>query len=181
MRKYFLACVLWISGVVVPSMKIYSGDTARVINVYVSPRMELLGVIELLSNAEMLITPYDISYKRDALEYFSDFKSAPAVRLFSELLRDEGFDYDAPVTTVLYLSVPPELIQKIPFTDYLKNRAGGEEKLIDFVNALRDFAHESKFMSFFEAHKAYFSQLVEKVNKTIDNDWITPYWTTTMG
>jgi hypothetical protein len=72
----------------------------------------------------------------------------------------EDFDYDGPPTAMLYLSDPPELKLKQPFTDYLIGRAGGEKKLMEFIEALRDFAEKSNFMQFFKDHQEIYQKII---------------------
>jgi hypothetical protein len=140
----------------------------------VDPRIELLAVVQYLSGYKRfgLITRYDMPYKHDVMEYFDPFKEHPAVKLFAEMSAD-NFSFDAPPTAMLHLSEPPDLSLETPFTDYLKKRAGGEERLEEFVKALRDFARQTQFMAFFEAHKGVYLQAVlDAFEKMKDIDYI---------
>jgi hypothetical protein len=143
------------------------------INVVVDPRIELLAVVQYLSGyGERFVGLITMPYRRDVMEYFAPFKEHPAVKLFAEM-RADNFSFDAPPTAMLHLSKPPDLSLESPFTDYLKTRAGGEERLEEFVKSLRDFARETQFMAFFEAHKGTFLQTVfETHEKLKDIDYI---------
>lgn len=132
------------------------------LNVAVDPRLELLAVVQLLSGYGErlgLITRFDFSYKRDVIEYFSAYNNHRAVQLFAEMSKD-GFSFDAPPAAMLYLSDPPDLNTKLPFTDYLKRRAGGQKRLNQFVNSLRDFAKQTQFVVFFKSHQGTYQQIV---------------------
>lgn len=142
---------------------------SKTVNVSVDPRIELLSVVQLLSDYD-LINNFDFPYKKEMLEYFSPYKSHPAVTKFKEMMK-EGFDYDAPVDAMLYLTNPPELKNKIPFTNdyYILDRAGGKENLESFIEALRDFAIKSNFMEFFNTHKEYYDKVVNEAKKILGN------------
>lgn len=145
------------------------------INVTVDPRIELLAVVQYLSDYESktgLITDYDIDYKHKIDSCFASFKDHPAVKMF-ESLATFGFTYDAPPTTMLYLSDPPELEIVTPFSDYLVKRAWDEENLTGFVQALRDFATKSDFMKFFDDNKDFYQEMTGGVaDKIGDKNYI---------
>ena len=154
-------------------------ETEHSLNVFVDPRMELLAVVQLLSDyggRYGLITPDDFPYKRDVIEYFSPYKNHPAVKLFAEMSANAaGFAYDAPPRAMLHLSGPPDLTLELPFTKYLKKRAGGGQQLNQFVNSLRDFARDTNFTAFFEAHKRTFQTIVAIAQEKMQGiDYIGP-------
>jgi hypothetical protein len=139
------------------------------LRIFIDPRIELLAAVQLLSGYGErygLITRYDFPYKDDVIKYFSPYKNRSAVKLFEEMSAD-GFSYDAPPTVMLYLSEPPALDLQQPFTDYLKQRAGGEKKLDQLISSLRDFANETEFMAFFKANKKIYQQVVSSVQGKI--------------
>ncbi len=167
MKKHF-ASVLLFCFICSNCINSNAGDQS--LNVTVDPRFELLSIVQLLSGYGKkfnLITSYDFPYKRDILEYFSPYKNHSAVKLFAEMSA-AGFTYDAPPGAMLFLSAPPDLRLTMPFTDYLETRAGGSEKLERFVNTLRDFARETQFMTFFNAHKGTFLQIVANEKKKLE-------------
>ncbi|NIM16487.1 MAG: DUF4932 domain-containing protein [Candidatus Aminicenantes bacterium] len=153
-----LAGLIWIS--------ITSPTTAQKINIRVDPRIELLAVVQFLSDYD-LINTFEFPYKHDIKNHFSAYKGHPAVKGFAEM-RAQGFSFDAPPTAVLHLSNPPELKINPPFTDYLIQRAGGKEKLEPFVKNLRDFARKTQFIAFFKSHHRTYSQTVERVKKKLE-------------
>ena len=140
---------------------------SKIVNVSVDPRIELLSAVQLLSDYPLL-TRSDFQYKREMLNYFSPYKSHPAVTKFKEM-SEEGFAYDAPPTAMLYLSDPPELKVVTPFTDYIIGRAGGRVDLESFIEALRDFAIKSNFMEFFNAHKDFYAILIQGTKANLDD------------
>lgn len=146
------------------------------INASVDPRMELLAAVQLLSGYGEkypgLITESDFPYKQDMAKYFAPYKDHRAVKLFAQM--SDGFCYDAPPAAMLFLTDPPELKLRLPFSDYIKGRAGGEKQLTAFVQALRDFARESKFQAFYKAHKQTYQAIEEAMGKEVEksSDWI---------
>lgn len=137
------------------------------LNVSVDPRIELLAVVQFLSGYQ-LISRKNFPYKRNISQYFSPYKSHPAVRLFAEM--SEDFNYDAPPWAMLHLSDPPALQVQVPFPEYLEHRAGGRERLEQFVDLLRDFACETQFMAFFEANQTVLRPMVANVHRRVQSD-----------
>jgi hypothetical protein len=145
--------------------------TRRGLKIAVDPRIELLSVVQAFSGY-FLINKDDTPYRRNLDKYFAPYKSHPAVKLFAEMWR-KGFNFQVPQSAMLYLSKPPELKQQRPFSDEITKRAGGEQRLNQFLSALRDFARETKFMAFFGANKESYRRMVDGVRmKARDVDYI---------
>lgn len=141
-----------------------SSDSVRVV---IDPRIELMGVVQLLSDY-MLTTQYEFTYKHDVRVYFTRYQDHPAVTMFREMSQAE-FNFDAVPKAMLALSNPPELESRTPFSDYAIRRAGGEDRLNEFVDALRDFARQSRFETFFAAHQGTFEQVVDGTRSAVEN------------
>jgi hypothetical protein len=139
------------------------------INVVVDPRLELLAVVQYLSGYGErlhLITSFDFPYKKEVGDSFSQYKDHAAVRLFAEM-SEAGFAFDAPPASMLYLSSPPELTLQMPFSEYLKNRAGGGQRLEEFIAALRDFVRQTHFVDFYEAHESFYRQVISRAEDSL--------------
>jgi hypothetical protein len=114
----------------------------------------------------------DYEYKKDLLKTFKPHAEHEAVKLFQEMSH-AGFTFDAPPSVMLHLSSPPELAVKQPLTDYLIRRGGGKEKLMRFIEYLRDFAEQSRFMAFYRKHKEFYEETIQSVNDNFkDIDFI---------
>ena len=139
----------------------------------VDPRMELLAVVQHFTSwAPGGHIKSKTTYKDDIDHYFEGFQDHPAVAMVERLV-NSGFTHDAPVALMLYHSDPPELDQKYPYSDYLIGRANGEENLIEFADALREFARQTEFMRFYQAHQAlYNTQGVEVKSLLEGKDYI---------
>jgi hypothetical protein len=135
------------------------------IEISVDPRIELLTVVQCLADYDQLGTA-DLAYRRELLERFAPWRSHPAVTLFARMAR-EGFTRDAPPAMMLRLAEPPALELRAPFSVYIETRAGGRERLFAFLDSLRDFAAESRFMEFQAAHAGRFHVLVEAARRAL--------------
>ena len=145
----------------------YALPNPQGLNLKVDPRIELLAVVQHFTTwADQRHTKFDIGYKHDIDNYFSNFSNHPAVQK-SQALTNSSFNYDAPVAFVLYHSNPPEFIQTTPYSDYLISRAGGESVLKDFADKLRAFAKETDFMKFFNNKQKFYNYIQNDMIRTI--------------
>lgn len=137
------------------------------VNIKVDPRIELLAVVQHFTSwADTRHTKFDIGYKHDIDNYFSNFSNHPAVQK-SQALINSNFTYDAPVAFVLYHGNPPEFTQISPYSDYLISRAGGKSNLKDFADILRAFAKETDFIKFFNGKQKFYNHIQNDMIKTI--------------
>lgn len=142
-----------------------SDKTTHSLNITVDPRMELLAVVEFLSDCRdrrFLVNEWNFPYKNDVIKYFSPYKNHPAVKLFTEMVNSD-VGWSAYPDAMLYLSDPPDLRFNSQPPLSLKLRFG--KRMDKFIEELRDFAQETDFMAFFEAHKNLFSQIVADAYK----------------
>jgi hypothetical protein len=140
------------------------------LNVTVDPRMELLAVIQSLGKYDeqtQLITDYKFPYQTDIAEYFQPYRDHTAVKIFDQMSQ-VGFTFDAPPTLMLYLTNPPELAVTMPFENVLVARAGGPTLVEAFLIALRDFARETSFMTFYTAHADFYDTMTGAVEAMIN-------------
>ena len=135
------------------------------IEVTVNPCIELLSVVECLAGYEQP-GGGGLAYRREVLARFAPWRSHPAVTLFARMAR-EGFTRDAPPAVMLRLAEPPALELRAPFSVYLETCAGGRARLFAFLDSLRDFAAESRFMEFHAAHAARFRALVGEARRVL--------------
>lgn len=148
---------------IVSAISMAGSAGGKELKIAVDPRIELLSAVQILSDyAEHipLITFIEHDYKKDMESYFAPYKNHKAVEVFMEMYGT--FNCDAPPLAMLFLSDPPLLKTRIPFTREICDRAGGREKLNEFVEALRNFAVESDFMSFFHDHENLCTVMVDQ-------------------
>jgi hypothetical protein len=141
------------------------------LNIIVDPRIELLAVVQALSNYDQrtgLITRQSFAYKQEILSTFRLYRSHRAVKVF-ERMSKAGFSFDAPPAAMLYLTPPPELAVHTPFTEYLLQRAGGERKLGEFIAALREFAVDTDFMTFYTQQQPFYAAITSSVSALLSD------------
>jgi hypothetical protein len=146
------------------------------IKVAVDPRIELLGVVQLLADWGLKsthVTELDYSYKQEVLAYFSQYANLAAPGMYPEML-PYGFTLITPVQAMMYHSNPPELKALGPIHERTLRYSGGSENLEKFITAMRDFAVTTNFMAFFDAHRAYYDSVAAPVRKIVaDHNYVT--------
>ena len=144
-------------------------SSTRSVSIMVHPNIELLSVVLSMTTWMDTRGPPDVPYEYgdDIKEYFSPFKNHDAVRL-AQGLTDRGFTYDAPPNFILHFSYPPNLEKIYSYSDYIINRARGDDILDEFAESLEKFAAESDFMSFYENHQDFYEQIIEPIQKDLD-------------
>jgi hypothetical protein len=135
------------------------------LKVLIDPRIELLTSVQLQSGYQRL-TQLDFNYKNDMKDFFNDYKNHKSVKVFKKLSK-VNFSYDAPPTSMLYLTNPPRLEQAIDYGDSLIDRAGSKKNLLSFNQNLRDFSFDSNFADFYEKNVPFYESLVDKVYNNI--------------
>lgn len=141
-------------------------STARSVRVTVDPRIELMGVVQLL-NGYRLVSRYDYAYKKDVQAYFEPYADHRAVELFGEM-SSSGFSFSAVPEAMLALTEPPELAQRVPFSEEVVRRAGGADRLDEFVRALRAFAKDTDFDAFYAAHGGVYGLAVDSTREAAE-------------
>ena len=132
--------------------------TVGKLQIAIDPRMELLTVVQLLSNYPII--KRDVPYSKDVVNYFESFSSHEAV-IMTDSLFYKGFSYHIPPTFMLHLSQPPELEQKITFTDDLKKRSGGGDNLKQFQKSIKQFTSISNFETFWNSKISLYNQILD--------------------
>ena len=132
----------------------------RQVYVGTDPRIELMTVVQVLAGY-FLVTPYDTWYKQEVETHFRSHANHPAVTLFKKL-SDQRFNFSTVPDVILRYSPPPALQPRMPIPSGLSQAAGGPEMLETFIEALRDFAIQSDFQSFYAQHQAFYSKLADR-------------------
>ena len=143
------------------------------LNVTVDPRIELLTAVEVLGFKHPgLNTPHDVPYKQEVLGYFAPHENHSAVEIFREIT-SKGIWPDAYAPAMIRLSNPPDLEIQHPFNDYIRMGFGGEEKVLQFVEALREFVPAAGFMKFFENNRKFYADVIRDVQEQLgSHDYI---------
>lgn len=137
------------------------------LNIQVDPRIELLTTVQIISEYPFL-TSFESGYKSKVIKYFSPYSNHKAVKLFKEMY-PEGFSFDAPPAIMLHYSSSIDLKLIYPLEDDYIERADGQEKLDEFMEALRQFAVDTKFDEFYNSNIEYYKKMVNLNANTIKN------------
>lgn len=135
--------------------------TRKALAVSVDPRIELMGVVQLLTEGYPVKTQLDFGYRERVENHFSPYAGHPVFSTFAELY-PRGFSFDAPIALMLHLSPPPELSVVHAPPPALVARAGGAETMNRFLEELRDFADASDFGAFFAAQASLYDEFVAR-------------------
>ena len=141
------------------------------ISVEVLPQVELISIVQEISKYPsvmgFLMTKDSSAYKRDVLNHFSSFSDHPAVRMFDRLsLQPRMLNFSAPSNIMLYTDRRLDLREDIIPDGFVLDRAHGIDTVRLFLELMSDFAHESSFNEFFEAHRDFY---LEFTDATISN------------
>ena len=144
----------------------------RRFSVTIDPRIELLSVVGVLADHKGL-TNYDIRYKQEILNHFSEHRDHHAVTFLRGVMA-WGLASDAYAFVVIHLSQPPALNFESPVNDevlegYLTRAFGGDNNIIAFVEGLRDFAKDSDFKDFFDSNHDFYQSLRSKTLDKLGN------------
>jgi hypothetical protein len=141
-------------------------------DVSVDPRLELISIIQYLSiyraHRFRLVTDLKFEYRRRVDVYFADYKNHAAVKLVEEA-SPKGFIGSLPPDMMIRLSDPSELKILHPLAGYHDEAFGGEEKRRVFLDQLRDFARESRFMDFFRQNHDQYEKMVQDYQQKMGN------------
>lgn len=137
----------------------------RTASVVVDPRIELLGVLQLLSDYP-LTTPLEHTYKAEGRSYFAPHANHRAVELFREMWRRE-FRFSEVPTAIYAFTAPPELRSRRALSEATLKSAGGEAKLLELIAAMREFQRISDFDRFFARQQPLYASLVRQTQPAV--------------
>jgi len=142
------------------------------------PRLELDGVMELLAfdrtagakgkpHATDFMHP-DIEYVRAARAYFAPYKDHPAIA-HRALPSSRAFDLGQRGQGLMRLSPLPELKPHSQISiSFLAHYVGGDAELEIWLQHMRDFAIDSKFMEFYDARSRLLDDDLAKMKADIE-------------
>lgn len=140
------------------------------LNISVDPRLELLCAIQGMSDYQYI--QRNNPYFNAVQSYFASSTDLQAISITNKLA-GFGFSYDAPVTFMLYLTYPNECKPRLPYSDYLIKRAQGEQHLIEYQNAIHEFAVKTEFNRFWEQNKSFYNRIIDlSASGLSETDWI---------
>lgn len=123
------------------------------IPVEADPRVELIGIVFRLAGHWEYKQCRIPSYASDIDEHFGDFAQHPVVKLAAKLRDTSGVSYDAPMSLAIHIDCDLRPLKSFEQWPWGLDGRWHKEETQEFLAALRDFAAETKFDAFFQAHR----------------------------
>ncbi|HOC05710.1 MAG TPA: DUF4932 domain-containing protein [Bacillota bacterium] len=143
------------------------------IKITVDPRVELIAIVQYLSQYNQLMTAAEFSYRSDVDTYFHQYRNHEAVTMYDKMTKT-GFIFSTPATFALGLTDSLYLDDSVHIADHVVTGGGGKEQLKQFARALREFCRDSKYANFFNAHEDYYRDNLLQVAAILgETDYIT--------
>ncbi len=126
------------------------------ITIEVDPRVELIGIVFRLAGNYEFNQGRIRSYVRDIERQFGDFDDHPAVKLAARLRSKRRMSCDGPMSLAVHID--RDFRPRKTFEEWPWGLDGRWEKqeTAEFLELLRQFAAETKFNEFFEAHSTLY-------------------------
>lgn len=144
------------------------------IKITVNPSIELLAVIQFLSNYRDLglITTLEFEYMKSVNAYFTDFKEQEAIYFINRHMRN-GFTFHVPPTAALMIK-PDFTLDQIAFTttNYFCECENCDIPSIipEFISVMKSFYFSSDFKTFFLDQKDFYTSILEQSARAFP-DW----------
>ena len=146
----------------VPARSVLAAEPA----ITTDPRIELLGVVQLLSGERPKL-PADEDFLAEIQKTFAPYATHPAVARYREAVKKHGAN-DGTGIDLLYYTNPPELARRKTrdAPPYLEEP--GEAARFDaLLSDLRDFARKSNFTAFYDGHRKDYERLAGAAAKEL--------------
>jgi hypothetical protein len=135
-----------------------SAPEGRKIMVSVDPRVELIGIVfRLAGNPEFnsgTLRPYVKAIERQ----FGDFDQHEAVRLAARLRNTRSMSCDGPMSLAVHIDSDYRLRETPEKWPGTLDERWTEEETAEFLTELRQFASDTKFDEFFQAHRGFYDE-----------------------
>jgi hypothetical protein len=164
--------------VVVPLLCAIHDARAQAMEIRVDPRVELLAVVfRLAGRSEYNLTrvpPWATAVDSS----FGPYRNHPAV----EMTRRLGFGFFIPMNLAIHVSPPPSLAERSPFStskSLHRRWTTFPDSTQRYLNLLRSFASDTRFMDFLSAHQALVDSASVRLRRaagSIDRAWIDQFW-----
>lgn len=166
MRQLFtLLAAAFLVGACVGKSSPRQSVTARETRVVVDRRIELLGILQVLTEYP-LTTQLDLSYNSEIRARFAAHANHPAVSSFRSMWKQK-FPFSSVPDAVMSFTPPPHLAPRRPVSAEALEAAGGAAQLGSFIAQMRDFAVRSDFGSFFAQKQPYYRQIIARAEPAV--------------
>ena len=134
--------------------------SARSVSVSVDPRVELMSIIfRLAGNPEYNMSQF-LTYIGDIEKNFGQFKDHPVVKLARQLRNSRGVSYDAVMSMAIHIKDVNDFELLVPLDPRPQTLDPRWEmsSVVEFLGKAKQFAQETKFNDFFDAHKSMYDR-----------------------
>ncbi|MHC4295022.1 MAG: DUF4932 domain-containing protein [Planctomycetota bacterium] len=134
------------------------------------PRVELMSIIFRLAGNPEYKKGKIPSYTKDVDEHFGQFKDHPVVQLARKLREKRGVLYDAPMSLAVHVTDAFTLKEKVSFVPHPEGLDGRWrlKEVREFLQLARDFARQTNFRGFIEAHQDLYKQATARMTAIME-------------
>ena len=148
------------------------------IEIRVDKRTELLGIIQIISDyrkqyPELLEKHGNLDYIEEIESKFSKYKDHKVIKLFNEIVSNNNFGYDAPVSLFLQLNDDFTLdkLDDYPFI----TRLNSDPRVLELLSLSPDFAREIDFESFYASNEERYKKFLNNIKSQFDGKDIVSF------
>lgn len=142
------------------------------IDIRVDPAVELFCTIHRLAKTDQYTTNDFSKYINEIEEHFGSFRDHPTIKLAIKLRNEHRINGSAPMALAIYLKTPHQLVPRntlCPPPDDLDAR-WTEEITIEFREAAKKFAKDTRFMEFYNNHEELYKKCNQNFYKILKNE-----------
>lgn len=145
----------------------FSYGQTKKLKIYTDERIELLNVIQYLSDYPVLNKSENLKYKNDIKNYFKDFKNHEAV-ILNKKVYNSFLGFDNAVIYMMHYDLPNFNLNSEFDEHELGNLKAlqSRDSLHLIRNEFKDFYEKSNFHIFFKNHSAFY----KKINKSTSEE-----------
>jgi hypothetical protein len=144
----------------------------------VDPRVELIAIMARLAGLGGYDSKAFKLYTDDINKHFAKDSLHPAILHLKELGKKHGLGYDAVMFMPIYLNYP-SFTPKVNFSSNIPHARWTKEGAEKFVPLLQQFYNDTKFNSFFNAHKDMYAETEKRfqgILSQVDLDWFPKFF-----
>lgn len=148
-----------------PDASLFAQNNEQRFKITVDPRVELINIALTFTNLPYFgkISDEKYNYHHDVIEYFSPHKNHEAIKKCTALPYFQDISF--PDQMALYLSDPPRMeLKHTPPAQITKQVI---DDITQVVNLLNQFAVESKFMKFWDDHRAFYDYIIDQLKNKL--------------
>ena len=182
MKTRFACCLIagaWLAAGAAP----YTAEApVGALNVKVDARVELISIIYRLAGNPEYSQGRVPAYLKELNRHFGLAQSHPAVLLARKLRQTRGVSYDAPMSLAVHLKDAQSLELRTPLEPWpagLDSRWRPDELEL-FLEHARQFARDTKFERFWQAHQSLYEQTEARARQLVESeghlDWFDRFF-----